>query len=32
VPPPIWRLLAVVGLAAVAAAAAFISVGNDPKT
>jgi hypothetical protein len=32
VPPPIWRLLAVVGLAAVAAAAAFISVGNDPNT
>jgi hypothetical protein len=32
VPSPIWRILAVVGLAAVAAAAAFISVGNDPKT
>ncbi|HEY6771148.1 MAG TPA: hypothetical protein VI035_01720 [Solirubrobacterales bacterium] len=32
VPPPIWRVLAVVGLAVVAASAAFISVGNDPKT
>jgi hypothetical protein len=32
VPPPIWRVLAVVGLAAVAAIAAFISVANDPKT
>jgi hypothetical protein len=31
VPPPIWRLLAVLGLAAVAAIAAFISVSNDPK-
>jgi hypothetical protein len=32
VPPPIWRVLAVLGLAAVAGIAAFISVGNDPKT
>jgi capsular polysaccharide biosynthesis protein len=32
VPPPIWRALAVLGLAAVAALAAFISVSNDPKT
>ena len=32
VPPPIWRVLAVVGLAAVAGIAAFISVSNDPKT
>jgi hypothetical protein len=32
VPPPIWRSLAVLGLAAVAAIAAFISVSNDPKT
>jgi hypothetical protein len=31
VPPPIWRLLAVLALAAVAALAAFISVSNDPK-
>jgi hypothetical protein len=31
-PPPIWRVLAVVGLAAVAGIAAFISVSNDPKT
>ena len=31
VPPPIWRVLAVVGLAAVAGIAAFISVSNDPK-
>ena len=31
-PPPIWRVLAVVGLAAVAALAAFISVSKDPKT
>ena len=32
VPPPIWRVLAVVGLAAVAGIAAFISVRHDPKT
>ena len=32
VPGPIWRVLAVVGLAAVAGIAAFISVSNDPKT
>jgi transposase-like protein len=32
VPPPVWRSLAVLGLAAVAAIAAFISVSNDPKT
>lgn len=32
VPRPIWRVLAVVGLAAVAGIAAFISVSNDPKT
>jgi uncharacterized protein involved in exopolysaccharide biosynthesis len=32
VPPPIQRALAVLGLAAVAAIAAFISVSNDPKT
>jgi hypothetical protein len=32
VPSPIWRVLAVVGLAAVAGIAAFISVSNDPKT
>ena len=31
-PPPIWRVLAVVGHAAVAGIAAFISVSNDPKT
>ncbi|HEY7267388.1 MAG TPA: hypothetical protein VH501_06810 [Solirubrobacterales bacterium] len=31
-PSPIRRALAVVGLAAVAAIAAFISVSNDPKT
>jgi hypothetical protein len=31
VPRPIWRVLAVVGLAAVAGIAAFISVSNDPK-
>jgi hypothetical protein len=31
-PPPIWRALAVVGLAAVAGIAAFMSVSNDPKT
>lgn len=32
VPPPIWRVLAVVSLAAVAGLAAFASVSNDPKT
>jgi hypothetical protein len=32
VPPPILRVLAVVGLAAVAGIAAYISVSNDPKT
>ena len=32
VPPPILRILAVVGLAAVAGIAAYISVSNDPKT
>ena len=32
VPPPIWRVLAVVSLAAVAGFAAFISASNDPKT
>ena len=32
VPRPIWRVLAVVGLSAVAGIAAFISVSNDPKT
>jgi hypothetical protein len=31
-PPPIWRVVAVVGLAAVAGLAAFISASNDPKT
>jgi hypothetical protein len=32
VPPPILRILAVVGLAAIAGIAAFISVNNNPKT
>jgi len=32
VPPPVWRVLAVIGLAAVAGIAAFISVSSDPKT
>jgi hypothetical protein len=32
VPSPVLRVLAVVGLAAVAGIAAFISVSNDPKT
>jgi hypothetical protein len=31
-PPPIWRVVAIVGLAAVAGLAAFISASNDPKT
>jgi hypothetical protein len=32
VPPPILRILAVVGLAVIAGIAAFISVNNNPKT
>jgi capsular polysaccharide biosynthesis protein len=32
IPPTAWRLLAVLALTAVAGAAAFISVRNDPKT
>ena len=32
VPPPIWRVLAVLALAAVAGIAAFISASGDPNT
>lgn len=32
IPPTAWRVLAVLALTAVAGAAAFISVSNDPKT
>jgi hypothetical protein len=32
VPPPIWWVLAVLGLTATAGLAAFLAVSNDPKT